>query len=65
MLVGSSGTGKTAAWKILLKSLEELDKVESNYFVINPKSISKENLYGMMDPNTREWSDGLFTQILR
>lgn len=29
------------------------------------QSISKEALYGTLDPNTREWTDGLFTHILR
>ena len=29
------------------------------------KAISKEELYGNLDPNTREWTDGLFTAILR
>ena len=33
--------------------------------VIDPKAISKDVLYGTMDPNTREWTDGLFTHILR
>ena len=33
--------------------------------MIDPKAISKDVLYGTMDPNTREWTDGLFTHILR
>ena len=33
--------------------------------VIDPKGISKEDLYGVLDPNTREWTDGLFTHTLR
>ncbi|XP_065319190.1 dynein heavy chain, cytoplasmic-like isoform X2 [Gordionus sp. m RMFG-2023] len=33
--------------------------------VIDPKAVSKEALYGTLDPNTREWTDGLFTGILR
>ncbi|GIX77260.1 cytoplasmic dynein 1 heavy chain 1 [Caerostris extrusa] len=33
--------------------------------VIDPKAISKEALYGTLDPNTREWTDGLFTHVLR
>ena len=33
--------------------------------VIDPKALSKEDLYGVLDPNTREWTDGLFTHILR
>lgn len=29
------------------------------------QAISKDELYGVLDPNTREWTDGLFTHILR
>lgn len=29
------------------------------------QAITKEELYGVLDPNTREWTDGLFTHILR
>ncbi|KAI0984717.1 hypothetical protein GJ496_002628 [Pomphorhynchus laevis] len=33
--------------------------------VIDPKSMSKDTLYGKMDANIREWKDGLFTYTLR
>ena len=33
--------------------------------MIDPKAMSKQALYGVLDPNTREWRDGLFTAILR
>lgn len=65
MLVGPSGCGKSTACKVLLKALERLEKVESVSHIIDPKAISKDFLYGTLDPNTREWSDGLFTHILR
>lgn len=65
MLVGPSGCGKSTAWRVLLRALERLDKVESVSHIIDPKAISKDSLYGTLDPNTREWSDGLFTHILR
>lgn len=65
MMVGSSGVGKTTAWKVLLKALERYEGVEGVAHVIDPKAISKDHLYGTLDPNTREWSDGLFTHILR
>jgi len=65
MLVGPSGCGKSTACQVLLKALERLEKVESVSHVIDPKAISKDSLYGTLDPNTREWSDGLFTHILR
>jgi dynein heavy chain 1 len=65
MMVGPTGVGKTTAWKTLLKALSRVDKVKGDYFVIDPKSIKKEKLYGSLDPNTLEWTDGIFTKILR
>ncbi|CAN7982336.1 unnamed protein product [Ixodes hexagonus] len=65
MMVGPSGSGKSTAWKVLLKALERLEGIEGVAHVIDPKAISKEALYGVLDPNTREWTDGLFTHILR
>ncbi|KAJ7171883.1 dynein heavy chain protein 1 [Mycena crocata] len=65
MMVGASGTGKTNAWKVLLAALERLDGIEGVAYVIDPKAMDKEALYGTLDPTTREWNDGLFTHILR
>ncbi|XP_065684969.1 cytoplasmic dynein 1 heavy chain 1 isoform X1 [Hydra vulgaris] len=65
MMVGPSGSGKSMAWKVLLKALERYEGVQGVAHVIDPKAISKEDLYGVLDPNTREWSDGLFTHTLR
>ncbi|GAA5826137.1 hypothetical protein JCM11251_007177 [Rhodosporidiobolus azoricus] len=65
MMVGPSATGKTAAWRVLLAALERLTGVEGVSYVIDPKAISKDALYGTLDPTTREWNDGLFTAILR
>lgn len=64
-MVGPSGSGKTMAWRVLLKALERLEGVEGVAHIIDPKAISKDHLYGTLDPNTREWTDGLFTHILR
>lgn len=64
-MVGPSGSGKSTAWKVLLKALERYEGTEGVAHVIDPKAISKEALYGVLDPNTREWTDGLFTHILR
>lgn len=37
MLVGASGSGKTIAWKVLLKALERLEGVEGVAHVIDAK----------------------------
>lgn len=64
-MVGPSGSGKSSAWRVLLRALERYEGIEGVAHVIDPKAMSKEALYGVLDPNTREWTDGLFTHILR
>lgn len=65
MMVGPSGSGKTNAWQVLLSALERLDGIEGVAYVIDPKAMHKDALYGTLDPTTRECNDGLFTHVLR
>ncbi|KAL0081796.1 dynein heavy chain [Phycomyces blakesleeanus] len=65
MMVGPSGSGKSSAWKTLLTALERCENVEGIAYTIDPKAIPKDALYGTLDSTTREWTDGLFTHILR
>lgn len=65
ILVGSTDMGKSVCQKVLLMALEELEGVENLTYVIDCKILSKEELYGSLDPITREWTDGLITSILR
>ena len=65
MMVGNSGSGKSAAWRLLLDAMQKVEKVEGVSHVIDSKVMSKEALYGNLDSTTREWTDGLFTSILR
>ncbi|CAD7970790.1 unnamed protein product, partial [Amoebophrya sp. A120] len=65
MMVGTVGTGKSAAWRTLLAAMERIDKIKSEAIVIEPKAITKDELYGRLDPTTLEWTDGVFTANLR
>jgi dynein heavy chain 1 len=65
MMVGPTGCGKTAAWKLLLHSMEADDKIKGEAYVVDPKAINKDDLYGKLDSTTAEWTDGVFTGILR
>lgn len=65
MLVGTVGTGKTKVWRTLLDAMEKLDNVKGDAYVVDPKAVSKEELYGKLDSTTLEWTDGVFTDILR
>ena len=56
MLVGPTGGGKTATYKILkssLSSLEDRGFYKVNTHVINPKSINMGQLYGMFNEASR------------
>lgn len=65
MNVGPSGSGKSAAWKILLEAMYRVDKIPGQSYIIDPKAISKDDLYGKLDNTTMEWTDGVFTSVLR
>jgi dynein heavy chain 1 len=65
MMVGPTGVGKTAVWKLLLYCMELVDKIKGESYVVDPKAISKDDLYGKLDSTTAEWTDGVFIGILR
>jgi dynein heavy chain 1, cytosolic len=72
MLLGPSGCGKTTAWRLLHDAMRQMSLASlrhtSNRFsvrVIDPKLLTTSQLFGSLDPTTREWSDGIFTQLLR
>jgi dynein heavy chain 1 len=64
MMVGPSA-GKSAAWRVLLEALERTEGVRGASYVLDPKAITKDELFGTLDATTREWTDGLFTHLLR
>eukprot|EP00931_Biecheleriopsis_adriatica_P034702 TRINITY_DN20021_c0_g5_i1.p1 TRINITY_DN20021_c0_g5~~TRINITY_DN20021_c0_g5_i1.p1 ORF type:complete len:4603 (-),score=1119.02 TRINITY_DN20021_c0_g5_i1:34-13842(-) len=65
MLVGTVGTGKSSVFRTLLDAMEKLDNIKGDAYVVDPKAVSKEELYGKLDATTLEWTDGVFTDILR
>jgi len=58
MIVGPSGVGKSSALKTLMKAMEEDDGVKGELYIIDPKAVDKEALYGVLDGTTLEWTDG-------
>ncbi len=70
MLVGKSLTGKTTCWKILQKSLTALSKQNSDKYaavrveVLNPKTVSLNELFGYVDHATLEWNEGVLSSMM-
>eukprot|EP00741_Cyanophora_paradoxa_P024938 tig00000056_g24072.t1 len=72
MLVGRSGAGKTVVWQTLQRALTKLkkDNVDPKYqavkvYVINPKALTLNELYGAFDLATMEWTDGVLSKVMR
>ncbi|KAI8733815.1 dynein heavy chain 6, axonemal [Biomphalaria glabrata] len=73
MLVGPTGGGKTTIYRILEKALTSLynQGVQNEFYqpvhvyVMNPKSITMNELYGGVDKQTLEWKDGLMGLTVR
>lgn len=65
MLVGPSGSGKSSVIQCLIEAMERVDGQQGVLYTIDPKAISKEQLFGSLDNTTNEWTDGIFTHIIR
>ncbi|XP_023289892.1 dynein heavy chain 1, axonemal [Orussus abietinus] len=74
MLVGPTGSGKTKCYEVLKDSCTFLKGKPQpsgkpftpvHTFVLNPKSITMGQLYGEFDLDTHEWTDGIFSSLIR
>ncbi|KAI8438867.1 hypothetical protein MSG28_011209 [Choristoneura fumiferana] len=63
-IIGNAGTGKTQVWKTLFKTYQNLRK-KPVFNDLNPKAVTNDELFGVINPATREWKDGLFSVIMR
>ncbi|CAB4069325.1 DNAH [Lepeophtheirus salmonis] len=70
MIIGETMSCKTTSYQTLAKALSLLaDEFKSEkgalFKIINPKSITMNQLYGLFDPVSREWSDGVLGKTFR
>ena len=57
-IVGNAGTGKTQVWKTLFFSYKIMG-LKAVYSDLNPKAVTSDELFGVINPATREWKDGI------
>ncbi|KAJ1558852.1 Dynein heavy chain 9, axonemal [Nowakowskiella sp. JEL0078] len=63
-IIGNAGTGKSQIWKMLAKTYNSIGK-KCIYADLDPKAVSTDDLFGCINPSTREWKDGLFSSVMR
>ncbi|KAH8871924.1 Dynein heavy chain 10, axonemal [Schistosoma japonicum] len=64
MVVGPTGGGKTVVINALCDAQTEMG-LPTKLYTLNPKDRSVIELYGILDPNSRDWTDGLLSNIFR
>uniref|UniRef100_A0A8U8C9W7 Dynein axonemal heavy chain 17 n=1 Tax=Geospiza parvula TaxID=87175 RepID=A0A8U8C9W7_GEOPR len=63
-VVGAAGTGKSQVLRSLHKTYQRM-KRRPVWTDLNPKAVTNDELFGVINPATREWRDGLFSSIMR
>ncbi|XP_067673689.1 dynein beta chain, ciliary-like [Haliotis asinina] len=63
-LLGNAGTGKSKVWNTLMRTYKNLGKKPTSVD-LDPKAVTNDELFGVINPSTREWKDGLFSVIMR
>uniref|UniRef100_A0A8C0ZLW2 AAA+ ATPase domain-containing protein n=1 Tax=Castor canadensis TaxID=51338 RepID=A0A8C0ZLW2_CASCN len=64
MVVGPTGGGKSVVINTLCQAQTKLGLMMKLY-ILNPKAVSVIELYGILDPTTRDWTDGVLSNIFR
>uniref|UniRef100_A0A8C5K168 Dynein, axonemal, heavy chain 10 n=1 Tax=Jaculus jaculus TaxID=51337 RepID=A0A8C5K168_JACJA len=64
MIVGPTGGGKSVVINALCQAQTKLGVITKLY-ILNPKAVSVIELYGILDPSTRDWTDGVLSNIFR
>jgi dynein heavy chain len=64
MLVGPTGSGKTAICETLAGALSELG-TKHVIWKMNPKAITAPQMFGRMDSTTGDWTEGVFAVLWR
>lgn len=70
MLVGQALSGKSTCWKTLQRVLNTLNKKDPKKWpgvkleVLNPKSVTLDELFGWVDLNDGEWNDGVLSTMM-
>uniref|UniRef100_A0A3Q2SZQ2 Dynein axonemal heavy chain 9 n=1 Tax=Fundulus heteroclitus TaxID=8078 RepID=A0A3Q2SZQ2_FUNHE len=63
-VIGNAGAGKSQVMRSLQRTYQNM-KRRPVWADLNPKAVTNDELFGIINPATREWRDGLFSSIMR
>ncbi|VDN97799.1 unnamed protein product [Rodentolepis nana] len=63
-IMGNAGTGKSMVWRVLFRTNQNMKK-KPVVVDLDPKAVTNDELFGIINPATREWKDGLFSVVMR
>ncbi|KAI9221923.1 dynein heavy chain and region D6 of dynein motor-domain-containing protein [Blastocladiella britannica] len=63
-LIGNAATGKSQIWKTLARTYNNMGR-KCTFADLDPKAVTTDDLFGFINPATREWKDGLFSSLMR
>ncbi|KAK3091630.1 hypothetical protein FSP39_021358 [Pinctada imbricata] len=62
--LGNAGVGKSKVWRTLNRTYRNQGR-KPTAIDLDPKAVTNNELFGIINPATREWKDGLFSVIMR
>ena len=65
MVVGPTCGGKSVVISTLQRAMHPAFGCAVKTFTLNPKAQGLNELYGLMDPLTRDWTDGILSKLFR
>jgi len=63
-IIGVTGSAKSTVWKLLARACTHIGW-ETAFDIIDPKCVTNDELYGSMNPKTKEWKDGVLSTMMR
>ncbi|XP_062330264.1 dynein axonemal heavy chain 17-like [Osmerus eperlanus] len=63
-IIGNAGTGKSKVMRSLSRTYLNM-KRKAVVVDLDPKAVTCDELFGIINPATREWKDGLFSCVMR
>jgi dynein heavy chain len=63
-LIGNTGSAKSTIWKNLSRANTSKDYT-TVWDIVDPKAVTSDELFGCMNPKTREWKDGVLCVMMR